>query len=109
MNEAEGGDLKGRASPLQLRNVRRQWNQVVPKPAIFQMNPGMLGKRLTFEMLAYFKNILGSPKCFSLACILLAGHPLDCVEAAERLVGQLGGVFQGSRRERTPPACPHIL
>lgn len=78
---------------------------MVPKLAIFQMNPGMLGKLLTFEMLAYFKNILGSPKCFSLACILLA----DCVEAAERLVGQLGGVFQESRRERTPPACPHIL
>lgn len=60
-------------------------------------------------MIAYFKNILGSPKCFSLACILLAGHPLDCGEAAGLLGGQLGGVFQESFPDVQPGVhCPSL-
>lgn len=47
LSEAEGGNLRAQAFPLQLRNGRRQWSQVAPKLMIFSMNPGILVKLLT--------------------------------------------------------------
>lgn len=96
MTEAEGGDLESPGFSPPPEKCQEAMEPSGAKAGNFSNESGDFSETAYFKMLVYVINILGSLKCFSLACILWAGHPLDCGEGCRAAGGPVGWCVPGA-------------